>query len=167
MNAKKEIQQKTPEFEETSQHAGFKLKPENWGDADELIPTKKIVKQTLTNEQYLALEGIVPESDESVKEVDGEYVTIITEYQLLDSLGRLVPCHAVSGTTWTGIPVPADCAAQCFNPWKHHLPRQIFIGVDGFLSDNGNALCYECWQRNEQMIKLKKWLFLVYSPETY
>ncbi|MCP3933675.1 MAG: hypothetical protein GY705_31795 [Bacteroidetes bacterium] len=145
----------------------FKLTPEEWKEADELIPIKQIVKKIITIEEYRNLQGEFLNDVHSVKEINGQFIEEQIEYFLIDSLGRHIPCQSIVGDSWTELPIPQDSYSLCKNPWKYHFPRAVFIEVDGFQTDIGNVLCTECWDLNEKKKKLKEWLNIIYAPEIF
>ena len=84
-----------------------------------------------------------------------------------DSSGRYIYMDIISGKSWTDLLIPNDHFAACRNPWEDHDYRLVYLKKDGHVTELGNVLCSECYEKNKKKEKLKKWIGWIYQPEIY
>ena len=120
---------------------------------------EQIVKVILSPAELAQMGGKLPNSRVLYFNKNG---IPVKETQILcrfDSLGRIVGADDVAGISWTGEAVPYDSATCCINPWELHAIRIVYLNRDGFITELGNVLCTECFERLKNMItKFDRWL---------
>jgi len=144
----------TPEDRETENHQVHKV-------------TVRII---LSNEELNKMGGHLPSSRVVFYVVNGIPVEETQILCRIDELGRLVRADDVSGISWgTKEPIPLDCRASCLDPFDLHDFKLVYLYRDGHITEKGNVLCTECWQRQKRRIFWKTVLLfgLLYNPEIY
>ena len=126
-----------------------------------------------------ALGGVFPATRDVMRYISQQPVTVTQQLYRYDALGRLVRNDDVAGLSWScpqGAEVrvqyhyliPHDRFATCYNPWKLHQPRQVFLDLDGEFTDAGTPLCSECLEHRERLEFWNKLLCIIgIRLETY
>jgi hypothetical protein len=126
---------------------------------------------TLLEERVMNINGenVVIGTEAYMEKPDGTFVRQkTTNYQIAQD-GRWLPMDEYVGISWTGLTVPKDRTGHCLNPFELHDLRLVYLDIDGFVTDQGNVLCTECFEYQEKKLFWKKVLLfgLLYNPEEF
>ena len=97
----------------------------------------------------------------------GQWERVTKKFPIQDFLGRFISPDMIVGKSWTGLLIPIDHIATCKNPWEDHSYRLVYLRQDGFVTESGNILCSECYEKNKKKDQLKKWIGWFYQPEIF
>ena len=126
---------------------------------------------TLLREEVMNLNGqdIVSWTESFVRKEDGSMVRQTRNNHQIASDGRWVRMDEFIAISWTGLAVPKDSVASCLNPFERHGHRLVYINLDSKITELGNVLCTECFERQKMRLFWKKVLFfgLIYNPKEY
>ena len=130
------------------------------------IDTIRIIDQ-FGNVQVMPGDGNISSTD-----ANGNILRLNNRTFFLDAYGNLVPISLFCGYSWTGLMIPGGRYPngryeECQNSFKDHGPRAIYVGADGWPSKIGTMLCSECADKNDLLLKCKKWTLGFYNPETF
>lgn len=106
-------------------------------------------------------------TEETILNDDGTITRRKTDHKGIAPDGRIIKPEEIVGISWTGQAIPTDMLFSCFNPFGDHEYRLVYLNIDGFVTDLGNILCIECFDKNKARAKLRKWLWMIYRPEIF
>lgn len=133
---------------------------------------QKAPPDCLLEEEIISEGGqdIVIRSEAYVQKPDGSLVRQKKVHYEMAADGRWLSPGKFVALSWTRMRIPDDRHAECMNPFMiHEQQRNVYLGIDGFLTRLGNVLCSECMELNDKRQMLKKWMVfgLLFNPEEF
>jgi len=108
-------------------------------------------------------------ADQNLSKTDanGNILYTTTDNYFIDPFGFHVHISLFAGISWTGLMTPIYRYSECKNPFTEHEPRAVCLGADGWPTKVGTIVCSQCSDKNDTLIKFKKWTLGFYNPETF
>ena len=126
---------------------------------------------TLLREEVMEINGKKIEiwGENYVEKEDGRTVRQKISKNQIAADGRWLRADEFVGKSWTGLKVPKDSVAFCLNPFEEHEYRLVYLDLDGVVTELGNVLCSECWERQKNRLFWRAVLLfgLIYNPKEY